>query len=675
MSQSGGKIPGNEERALAAFYQGEYPAAIEEYERLVAVHKEKTAWVLDLAAAMMAEGRFADAAKVLKQNRLYGLRTVEAVMAEGDRSTARKILQEMLESPEPPRQTRIYLGLVEYLDGNYAESAEQLWRAKDINPKQGSIHLMLGRAFQALATQESVERDYFVSRAKQEYNRAITLDPSLWQVHRDLAFLATDSKNIKKALRHWRRVKSTIGNADEVKLAIAGLMEQLPVPTMTATPKTLVIKAAPKPPVFGPIAAQAWQVNPGDPVIKVGLGNKLSRIAFGCTGAWRARDHRGRLFWEGLGERGYRIEKDTRGRWWLKNWEGKPFKQIRKKITLEPVDSDAVLAVFDLFQTSGYFWSVGGRKTRYYRGKLQIKTARKRITLLNLVSLEEYLISVVPGEMPALWPLEALKTQVVVARTDTLLRRGTHRKQGYDVCNNAHCAMYKGVTAEHPRSHQAVLETRRLVVMKGNRKLLPTFYSHSCGGMTQSNQEAWWKKLPEPSQPGGIYDMDVNSSTCRALPLRPGSLNQWLSDSPDVFCNAPRYSAPRNFRWLKILTQAELTAVLDRRYNIGAVREVKIIERSPSAYVRKIYVSGDEGNVIVRGDRIRSSLGGLRSNLFTLFPVGDKAHPYAWLVWGGGWGHGVGLCQVGAGQMGREGYTYQEILKHYFPEGSIEIWP
>jgi SpoIID/LytB domain protein len=674
---SGRLPPGDEERGRTGFYRGEFETAIEEYHRLWVRDRKNQALARDLAAALQADQQYHKAQKVLAQAGVRGQLMGEALLAAGDYKEARYEFEYVLEQPGQHGRARLFLGLIDYQQTNYAKAAEHFWKAQEQSPSQGSIHLYLARSFHRLAESATTERDYFVSRANEEFNKTVYVDPSLWQVHRDLALFAGQNEEWEKALKQWKKVKSVIGNAPEVKQALADIRPRIPTPTITPTPAVVIAKAELELPVFEDLQVKPFPVANNAPEIRVGLGKKLPSLAFACMGEWRAVNIRGKQFWQGLAKTGYRIERHPRGGWVLKNWEGKRLKRFRKKMILEPLDAKQVMVVIDLYQNSGYLWSVGRRKNRYYRGWIEIKPRGKRLTLVNQLPMDQYLLSVIPGEMPALWPMEALKTQAVVARTDTWQRRKNHSKEGFGVCSNVHCAMYRGVSAEHARTFQAVVETQGEVLKKGG-KYLPAFYSHSCGGITQGHKEAWWKKYPDLQQPQGVYDFAGNTLSVKKLPLSPGEINPWLADSPDVFCNAPKYSAARNFRWTKILTQGELSAVLDRRYGIGTLQQLRITERSPSAYVRRIQVIGSKGKKSIRGDHIRSALGGVRSNLFSVLPIPDpdqpEAAPKAWVIWGGGWGHGVGLCQVGAGSMGRQQYTYQEILQHYFPEGEIQSW-
>lgn len=676
LAWAGGQRPaGDEQRARFSYYQGNYPEAAQEYYQLWERSGGDPALARDLAATLMALRRFAEAAEVLRASGIEGRELAEALLASGDLAGALEALRTELGMPGEHTRARLLLGLAAFYQRDYARSLDHLERALRADPRQATLRLFRARCFLALAESAGEEQGYFQERAREEYRLARQYDPSLWQVHRDLAHWAVQRGDWTTAWNHWQTVVSTVGTSGEVEDALELIRGRMPAPTPTSTPVAAAAKVPARPRLEITTAAPL-PPDPSQPVLAIGLNGQTSRLAFACLGAWRARDHRGRQLWEGLPRAGYRLERQ-RGEWVLANWEGRRLKSFRSELTLETLEPDQLFAVFDFFQSTGYFFSVGERKTRYYRGRLKIKAKGKRLLVMNELPLDAYLLSVVPSEMPAAWSLEALKAQAVVARTYALSHRRQHGSQGYDFCATAHCAYYSGVAAEHPRSSQAVMETRG-EVLRQDGHLAPTFFSHSCGGMTQGYREAWWKDAPDYQAPAGVYDGPTAAAADSGLPLRPGVLASWLAGAPPVYCNDPEYSASRNFRWMKVLTAEELATRLEPAHHVGAIRHLTIEERSPNAYVRKLLVEGSGGRVVLTGDRIRTLFGGLRSNLFDLLPISsgqDGEEPTAWLIWGGGWGHGVGLCQVGAGRMGREGFSYQDILRHYFPGAEVEAWP
>lgn len=671
---SGQRPAGDERHARFAFYRGEYQEASQEYYGLWERAGDDPALARDLAATLLPLRRFAEAAQVLEASGINGQTLAEPLLAAGDWKGALKAMREELATPGDHTRTRLLLGLAEYYQGEFAQALDHLGQALQADPKQGTLRLFRARCFLALAGAGSEEQGYFEERAREEYRLAREYDPSLWQVHRDLAHWAVQRGDWTSAWRQWQTVISMVGTSEEVEDALDLVRTRLPEATPTPTPVAVAAKVQPRPRLE--VSARPVEFAPGQRKLEIGLNDRTRTVAFACLGPWQALDQRGNRLWEGLPRTGYRLERQG-GKWTLATWEGRRLKNFRKPLVLEPLDSRDILAVFDLYQHSGYFFSSGDRKTRYYRGRLRIKPKGQWLQVVNELPLEAYLLSLVPSEMPASWSLEALKAQAVVARTYARAHLRQHGSAGYDFCANAHCAAYAGVEAEHPRSTMAVTATAGEVLRQDDH-LVPTFFSHSCGGMTQGYREAWWDETPSYQQPGGVYDGPTSTAQTRELPLRPGELAAWLAGQPAVYCNDPDYSASRNFRWLKVLTAEELSTRLEPQHTVGTIRQLSVLERSPGAYVRRLLVEGSRGRVVLRGDRIRTLFGGLRSNLFDVLPLPsgrDAEEPAAWLVWGGGWGHGVGLCQVGAGHMGREGFEYREILKHYFPQAEVEPCP
>lgn len=676
LSWSTGSVPNRDfSSAKAAYYRGDYQTAMEMYQAALHHHEGSYRLRTDLALVLL-EAKQAQAAsnllsKMSTKHPLLG----EAYLAQGKKNEAIEAFEAQLQQPGSHSRSRLLLAWIAAKSNQHHHAIDLLWTVVRNNPKLAFAHFLMGRSFAALAKTSVTQRAYFIKRAKEEFKQARKIDASLWQVHRELAYLYESQENWKLAQKKWGRVKSVIGQTEEVKSAWKRLNVAMPTPTITATPGEVIRPAVIKPAQFKDITVKPLGQK-DDPVIKVGLARSWSSFSFGCVGAWRAVDQRGRHFWKGVGKRGYRIKQMKKNRWYLTTWEGKRLKRITKPIMIKPLNPAKVLVVFNYRQNTGYFWSGNMRSTNYYRGQLKVEFGKKRLTVINHVLLEDYLLSVVPSEMPAFWPREALKTQAVVARTDTLLRRGTHRKHGYDVCTTAHCAVYRGVTVEHSRTHEAVAQTQGEVLTRKN-KLIPTFYSHACGGLTQSFKEAWHKKNPSFYHSQGIVDSPANSILGESLPFSPAQLNQWLVSEPKVYCSNLKFVGRHSYRWIKIIERNELAQLALRKYDLKNLQAIHIRERAPSGYVRHVELIGSNKSKHIYRDYIRSAMGGLRSNLFQLMPIKlrpERSAPDAWVIAGGGWGHGVGLCQAGAGAMGQAGHDYDTILTHYFPDSEIKVW-
>jgi stage II sporulation protein D len=293
--------------------------------------------------------------------------------------------------------------------------------------------------------------------------------------------------------------------------------------------------------------------------------------------------------------------------------------------------------VLRLRENGTYRWSA-------YRGTLRIT---KDGDLTNVLDFEEYLAGVVPGEVPSYFPEESLKAMSVVARTYGLSQLGRH--QTYDVCDTVHCQVYRGLGKESKSTNLAVAATSGELLTFEGQPVNALFHA-VCGGTTAASVEAW---------PGGAD-------------------KPYLSSRDDgTYCaHSGRY------RWQQEYSQSELTATLrtaleatrgSEYRGLSTLQDMRVEERGPSGRVRVLSIESPELTYQIKGDAIRwlfsggrISTAGLQS---TLFEVEKKEDGY--VIKGGGWGHGVGLCQQGASGRAKAGQSYQQILHHYYPETAL----
>lgn len=334
-------------------------------------------------------------------------------------------------------------------------------------------------------------------------------------------------------------------------------------------------------------------------------------------------------------------------------------------VRLQPRAPSNTTVVFDLTYGTGQFRA--GREDRSYRGAMEIRAVDGTITVINELSVEAYLYSVVPSEMPALWPAAALEAQAVAARSYTLHPRDRYRHRGFDVLSSVSSAHYTGVSGEHPRSTAAVDATRGLVLMDGNRPL-DAVYSANHGGYGEAAGSVWgWpNSLVETADP--LLPPLEN-------PRSPGALFSWLTGRPDAYSGRAPYADPAAYRWQRLVPRRVIEERLAvRGQPVGPVIDIIPGTRGLTGRVESVTVIGDDVSTEVRRDAIRSALGGLRSNLFLVTPVyADSDHelPSHFLFFGAGWGHGVGLDQTGAAGMAADGYSAREILRQYYPRNSL----
>ncbi len=269
---------------------------------------------------------------------------------------------------------------------------------------------------------------------------------------------------------------------------------------------------------------------------------------------------------------------------------------------------------------------------RAYRGGLIIhRTAEGKLTLVNRLGLEEYLVGALTSETSPKWPLEALKAHAVVSRTMVAHRIWIRKGEPFDVTADTSTHLYYGRAAERGRTRQAVEETKGQVLAYQGELFSATFHAN-CGGHTESAAELWQvKKEIEPL-------MGVVDPNCRNL---------------------------RHYRWKTFFSGTELARLLDpAAQGMGEFQSLEVLDRNASGRVREVRIAGSQADAVVTGRRLRELLGAnrLRSLKFTVTPfVGGFSFS------GFGWGHGVGFCQWGAYGMSRRGKKMNEILSFYFP--------
>lgn len=315
----------------------------------------------------------------------------------------------------------------------------------------------------------------------------------------------------------------------------------------------------------------------------------------------------------------------------------------------------------------GMAWS--GVADKELRGDLEvvIAPAQKGLYAINRLPLEEYLYGVIAAEMPVHWPAEALKAQAVIARTYALhLKKNLrpHSAHGYDLCDEQHCQVYSGVAVESAKTRSSADLTRGKVLSYAG-KAIHSVFSSNCGGHTQSGSGAGWADLP--------YWRMVHDGETAAAIEGPYALSSFIRSSPEVFCRTSRYTWAPEFRWTRLISAEDLIARLNRKGTVGKLKKI-LISRSESGRVASIRFEGTAGTVsLTKEHEIRRLLGlaPLRSTLFGVDVFYKEEFVKGLLVYGAGWGHGVGLCQSGAAGRAEAGQTYDKILPAYYPGAAL----
>ncbi len=356
--------------------------------------------------------------------------------------------------------------------------------------------------------------------------------------------------------------------------------------------------------------------------------------------------------------------KTKRESWVIADMKDKVLLAFDEAVWIEPKDSNKPIVLHAVPSNTGYFFAK--EEDRAYRDNLEIlPKAKTGFGVISLVSLEDYTAGVLPSEMPSSWPMEALKTQAVLARTYVLSKMTRHSAEGFDVCDSVHCQVYRGLRAETDRTNQAVNETAG-IVLKHSGKILPVAFSAQCGGHTQDYAEAWGGKQPVP----GVADYEPRFNQDMEFPLSPFRLERWIREDRTAYCRVYGLRGYQNYRWAWVVSAK---AIEKKAGNIGKVRRLIVTHRSSAGWADRLLAEGDQGSRELKGDSIRSFLGGTRSNLIWIeSQFNPKGWPEEFMIYGGGWGHGVGMCQVGSYGLAKAGKTWEEIVTHYFPKADIE---
>lgn len=348
--------------------------------------------------------------------------------------------------------------------------------------------------------------------------------------------------------------------------------------------------------------------------------------------------------------------------------------------------------VKDVEHSVGY--AEHGFADRLVRGDVIIAPDRHgKLAVINLVDEDALVAGVLPSEMFASAPLEALKAQAVTARGELFAKIGRrHFAEPFQVCSEQHCQVYRGVSAEHPRARQAADETKGELAFVGDR-LVESVYSACCGGHTEAADVVWDR--PAQSALAGRADVpfadpaarpwlapDVERSALsvrgrheREAPVIPLDLRtdvavEALLAAPRTatWCGRSSFNQKGDaYRWTRRFTRAELDAAF-ADLGVGAVTRLAVDERGPGGRLRALAVTGDRGSArVLRELPVRKRLGNLRSGLFVIDEERDAAGALvAVTLRGAGFGHGSGMCQQGAIGMAEGGNDYRTILRHYY---------
>ncbi len=388
-------------------------------------------------------------------------------------------------------------------------------------------------------------------------------------------------------------------------------------------------------------------------------------------------------------------------------FQGKAYDEV----TLVPCGADAAFEVADVVIGVNFHWE--RRENQRFRGALKVIVEGDKLTLINVLPVEEYLMSVISSEMSATACAEFLKAHAVISRswllaqidrsvkaadehvqsctvTDDEIVRWYDREDhvNFDVCADDHCQRYQGITRQTtPTVREAIEATRGLVLKDRDGLLCDARFSKCCGGVFEQFENCWqpvykhYLTVRADAPDAAVYpDLTIEDNARR-----------WILGRPAAFCNTSdagilsqvlnNYDQETTdfYRWNVRYTQDGLSQLIAQRSGIdfGLILSMEAVERGTSGRIVRLRITGTKRTMVIGKElEIRRTLS--TSHLYSsAFVVeagenDERGVPASFTLHGAGWGHGVGLCQIGAAVMSAEGYNFADILMHYFPGAHLE---
>lgn len=395
-------------------------------------------------------------------------------------------------------------------------------------------------------------------------------------------------------------------------------------------------------------------------------------------------------------------------------WNG----NLYQELMFTPRQEGASFSLYEVTIGINFHWE--RKETQTFSGALRLLVQDGKLCAINMLPVEDYLTSVISSEMSADASIEFLKAHAVISRswlmaqierrarltkaqqdvgffasfrkTDTQLVRWYDREDHtlFDVCADDHCQRYQGITrATNPAVAQAV-ESTRGQVLKYDGEICDARFSKCCGGVSEEFSTCW----EETDKPYLVSVRDYTDDELRPVPdLRDErEAAKWILASPRAFCNTrsqqvlsqilTNYDRETSdfYRWTVTYSQAELSALIaeNLKMEFGQILDLIPLQRGRSGRISQLQIVGSERTLTIGKElEIRRALSD--SHLFSSAFVVEKCYdrgsetPSTFILRGAGWGHGVGLCQIGAAVMGERGYAYDAILLHYYKGAKIDV--
>ncbi|WP_278583182.1 SpoIID/LytB domain-containing protein [Prevotella nigrescens] len=381
------------------------------------------------------------------------------------------------------------------------------------------------------------------------------------------------------------------------------------------------------------------------------------------------------------------------------------------ELLFEPTDAHSSFTLEDVTIGVNFHWE--RKEAQTFLGKLRFIVEDNNICAINELPVETYLTSVISSEMSATSSLELLKAHAVISRswllaqmeqrkadnnnadkqpsffkTDEEIVRWYDREdhKRFDVCADDHCQRYQGITKAANKHVVEAIQQTAGEILTSHGEICDARYSKCCGGAVEEFQYCW-ENIKKPylqALPDTLPDTTPLPDLTDEAVAR-----QWILSSPDAFCNTTDQKVLSQvlndfdqettdfYRWSQTYSQAEVKQLLEEKLEVqfGDIIDLVPLSRGKSGRIYRLKIVGKERTLIIGKElEIRRALS--KSHLYSSAFIVEKADikdgvPQKFIIKGAGWGHGVGLCQIGAAMMGKQGYRYEEILLHYYKGAEI----
>ena len=381
------------------------------------------------------------------------------------------------------------------------------------------------------------------------------------------------------------------------------------------------------------------------------------------------------------------------------------------ELLFEPTDAQSSFTLEDVTIGVNFHWE--RKEAQTFLGKLRFIVEDNNICAINELPVETYLTSVISSEMRATSSLELLKAHAVISRSWLLAQMEQRKAENnnvekqpsffktneeivrwydredhkqFDVCADDHCQRYQGITKAANKHVVEAIQQTAGEILTSHGEICDARYSKCCGGAVEEFQYCW-ENIKKP------YLQALPDTLPDSTPLPDltdeAVARQWILSSPDAFCNTTDQKVLSQvlndfdqettdfYRWSQTYSQAEVKQLLEEKLEVlfGDIIDLVPLSRGKSGRIYRLKIVGKERTLIIGKElEIRRALS--KSHLYSSAFIVEKADikdgvPQKFIIKGAGWGHGVGLCQIGAAMMGKQGYRYEEILLHYYKGAKI----